>query len=41
MKQSFQPLVSIQIPTYNQNQNIKEAIDSALAQTYEHLQVLS
>jgi len=35
-----QPLVSIQIPTYNQKQYIKEALDSALAQTYESLQVI-
>lgn len=36
----MQPLVSIQIPTYNQKQYIKEAIDSALAQTYENLQII-
>lgn len=34
------PLVSIQIPTYNQKQYIKEALDSALAQTYENLQII-
>ncbi|MFV8335303.1 glycosyltransferase family 2 protein [Flavobacterium sp. RSP29] len=37
---SVNPLVSIQIPTYNQPQFIKEAIDSALAQTYENLQII-
>lgn len=34
------PLVSIQIPTYNQKEYIKEALDSALAQTYENLQII-
>lgn len=34
------PTVTIQIPTYNQKQYIKEALDSALAQTYENLQVI-
>lgn len=34
------PLVTIQIPTYNQKQYIKEALDSALAQNYENLQVI-
>jgi len=34
------PLVSIQIPTYNQKQFIKQALDSALAQDYEHLQII-
>lgn len=34
------PLVSIQIPTYSQKQYIKEALDSALAQTYENLQII-
>lgn len=36
----YTPLVSIQIPTYNQQEFIKEALDSALAQTYENLQVI-
>lgn len=34
------PLVSIQIPTYNQKDFIKEALDSALAQTYENLEII-
>lgn len=34
------PLVSIQIPTYNQKQYIKDALDSALAQSYENLQII-
>ncbi|MFA9189941.1 glycosyltransferase [Flavobacterium sp. FZUC8N2.13] len=34
------PLVTIQIPTYNQKQFIKEALDSALAQTYDNLQII-
>ncbi len=33
-------LVSIMIPTYNQAQYIKEAVESALAQTYENLEVV-
>ena len=36
----LQPLVSIQIPTYNQKQFIKQALDSALAQTYDNLQII-
>ena len=34
------PLVSIQIPTYNQKEYIKQALDSALAQTYDNLQII-
>lgn len=34
------PLVSIQIPTYNQKQYIKETLDSALAQTYPNIQII-
>lgn len=34
------PLVTIQIPSYNQQIYIKEALDSALAQTYDNLQVI-
>jgi len=34
------PLVSIQIPTYNQKDFIKQAVDSALAQNYENLEVI-
>jgi len=34
------PLVSIMIPTYNQPQYIKQAVQSALAQDYENLEVL-
>ena len=36
----IKPLVSIQIPTYNQKQYIKESLDSALAQSYENLQII-
>lgn len=35
-----QPLVSIVIPVYNGSDYIKEAIDSALAQTYKNLEVI-
>ena len=34
------PRVTIMIPTYNQAQYIREAIDSALAQTYTNLEVI-
>ena len=34
------PRVSIQIPTYNQRQYIREALDSALAQNFENLQII-
>lgn len=34
------PKVTVQIPTYNQKQYIKQALDSALAQTYENLQII-
>ncbi|GEL11982.1 Glycosyltransferase involved in cell wall bisynthesis [Flavobacterium glycines] len=37
---STNPLVSIQIPTYNQQRFIKGALDSALAQTYDNLQII-
>jgi glycosyltransferase involved in cell wall biosynthesis len=33
-------LVSIQIPTYNQQQYIAQAIESCLAQTYPHIEVI-
>lgn len=36
----MKPLVTIQIPTYNQKEYIKNALDSALAQTYENLQII-
>lgn len=39
MKNS-QPLVSIIIPVYNGSNFVKEAIDSALAQTYKNVEVL-
>jgi len=35
-----QPLVTIQIPTYNQKAFIIEALESALAQTYDNLQII-
>ena len=34
------PLVSIQIPTYNQKEYIKETVESALIQTYESIQII-
>ena len=34
------PLVSIVIPVYNGSNYLKEAIDSALAQTYKNIEVL-
>ena len=37
---NYNPLVSIQIPTYNQKKFIKDALESALAQTYENIQII-
>jgi glycosyltransferase involved in cell wall biosynthesis len=37
---NYQPLVSIIIPVYNGSNYMKIAIDSALAQTYENLEVI-
>lgn len=37
---SATPLMSIVIPTYNQARFIKQAVDSALAQTYDNLEVI-
>ncbi len=34
------PLVSIIIPTYNRPNMLERAIDSALAQTYEHIEII-
>ena len=39
-KDKFQPLVSIVIPVYNGSNYLAEAIDSALAQTYENVEIL-
>jgi len=36
----FNPLVSIVIPVYNGSNYLREAIDSALAQTYKNIEVL-
>ena len=36
----FNPLVSIVIPVYNGSNYMQEAIDSALAQTYENIEVI-
>ncbi len=40
MKQSFNPKVSIVIPVYNGSNYLREAIDSALAQTYKNIEVI-
>lgn len=37
---SFSPLVSIIIPVYNGSNYMREAIDSALAQTYQNIEVI-
>ncbi len=37
---SFNPKVSIIIPVYNGSNYLKQAIDSALAQTYENIEIL-
>ena len=38
--QTYQPLVSIVIPVYNGANYMQEAIDSALAQTYENVEII-
>ncbi len=40
MKKRFNPKVSIVIPVYNGSNYLKEAIDSALAQTYKNIEVI-
>ena len=40
MKEEFNPLVSIVIPVYNGAEYMREAIDSALAQTYKNIEVI-
>lgn len=40
IKQSFNPKVSIIIPVYNGSNYLAEAIDCALAQTYQNIEVL-
>lgn len=40
MTEAFNPLVSIVIPVYNGSNYLREAIDSALAQTYKNIEVL-
>ena len=37
---TFNPMVSIVIPVYNGENYLKEAIDSALAQTYKNLEII-
>ncbi|MCT7489216.1 glycosyltransferase [Aliarcobacter cryaerophilus] len=39
MKNSMQPLVTIAIPTYNRPNELKKAIESAINQTYENLEI--
>lgn len=38
--EAFHPLVSIVIPVYNGSNYLREAIDSALAQTYDNIEIL-
>lgn len=40
IKEKFNPLVSIIIPVYNGADYMREAIDSALAQTYKNIEVI-
>ena len=40
LAESFHPLVSIVIPVYNGSNYLREAIDSALAQTYDNIEIL-
>lgn len=40
MEQYFKPKVSIIIPVFNGSNYMKEAIDSALAQSYTNLEVI-
>ena len=40
MTEIFKPKVTIMIPTFNQAAFIREAIDSALAQTYSNLEII-
>ncbi len=40
MNQSFHPLVSIIIPVYNGSNFVGQAIDSALAQTYDNIEII-
>jgi glycosyltransferase involved in cell wall biosynthesis len=40
VKNKFNPKVSIVIPVYNGSNYLKEAIDSALAQTYKNIEII-
>lgn len=40
MENGFNPLVSVITPVYNGSNYVKEAIDSALAQTYKNIEVI-
>lgn len=40
MNSEFNPLVSIVIPVYNGSNFLREAIDSAVSQTYENLEII-
>ncbi|MBD1212120.1 MAG: glycosyltransferase, partial [Dolichospermum circinale Clear-D4] len=38
--QLTQPLVSVIIPTYNRPEYLKQAINSAVQQTYENIEII-
>src|SRR5690554_1710288 len=40
MEQQETPLISILIPAYNAEQSIRNAINSIITQTYEHLEII-
>ena len=38
--ENLQPLVSVIIPTYNRLEYLKEAINSAIKQTYQNIEII-